>query len=288
MWINLEQIADLKAVSQEGSVSAASEKLGRAKSAIHYSIKKLEDQLGFLVLNTSSYRGKLTPKGNQFLMQAEKLLYEVEQLKNMAHQIASGAEIRLKMSTTALYSIKKLNQNIIQIQKEFPDTEFVLTREILSGELMLRKEIVDIAIVEDIKDTKSFESKKIGKIRLPLVVAASHPFLSLKKSERTHESLKTFPQVIQKSTIETDAAEGVFKTTKHWTVTDLDSKKQIILDGLGWGRLPEHEIDDEIQAGELVVLRQIEKPIELELFLARRRGPVYGSVSQKIWEMDWK
>ena len=72
MEIKPDQIAYLDALEQTGSLTAAAARLKRAKSAVYYSLKKLEEQLGFAVLETGAYRGRLTPKGIQFLRCAQR------------------------------------------------------------------------------------------------------------------------------------------------------------------------------------------------------------------------
>ena len=80
--ITIEQIQCLKALVDAGSFSMAAEKQGKAKSAMIYSIKRLEEQLGFSVIERSGYKSKLTSKGRDFLDSSKKLLTEYEQPVN--------------------------------------------------------------------------------------------------------------------------------------------------------------------------------------------------------------
>jgi DNA-binding transcriptional LysR family regulator len=269
-------------------VSAASESLNKAKSAVHYSLKKLEEQVGFTLIDTGSYRGQLTPKGVQLLLSARPLFEAAQELEGKIHQIASGVEQKIHISTSALFPIKVLNRQILKLQKQFPQTDVVLSREILSGEKMVSSGLVDIAIFERLQGPESLDYKAIGKVKMLLVVSQRHPFAKLPKPDQTLERLLEHPQVIQASTLQSDEAQGVYKTTRQWRVNDLDAKKQIILDGLGWGRLPQHEISGAIKRGQLVILDSIERPIDLELVIARKKHQDHGQVSQLLWEMDWK
>ncbi|NQZ02467.1 MAG: LysR family transcriptional regulator [Bdellovibrionales bacterium] len=288
MWITLEQLACLRAVSEQGSVSAASEYLRKAKSAVHYSLKKLEEQVGFTLVDTGSYRGQLTPKANQLLLSARPLLDAASELEGKVHQIASGAELKLRISTTALFPIRLLNRHILQIQKNFPQTEISLSREILSGQKMLKTGLVDIAIFEKLREPEGLEYKSIGRVKMLLAISRRHPYANVPKRDQSFDGLMQYPQVIQTSTLQTDDAEGVYKTTRQWRVNELDAKKQIILDGLGWGRLPEHEISGAIKKGQLIILEHLEEPLDLEFVIARRMHQDHGQVSQLLWEMDWK
>jgi len=284
MWITLEQLSYLEAVSNYGSITAASESLGKAKSALHYALKKLEEQVGFELLDTSHYRGRLTPKAEQFLVKAAELLRQYEGLKEDAHRISSGMEIRLAISATAIFPLQRLNQAILKIQKDYPNTQVVFHRELLSGHKLLRKKIVDIAITEEKPDREVFASQTIDQVVMHLVIAKHHEFLQLPKSSQTLEKLLKYPQVVQRATITSEESHGIIEDSKQWTVSDLTSKREIISDGLGWGRLPYHEIEASLESGKLCCLKHIRKPSRVAIHIARAKGTVLGTVGQSLWD----
>ncbi|MCB0407874.1 MAG: LysR family transcriptional regulator [Bdellovibrionales bacterium] len=285
MWITIDQLITIQAVHESGSITAASENLHKAKSAIYYAIKKLESQVGFEILENDGYRARLTPKGEQLLSRANTFLKQYDALKTDILQIASGVETHLAISATALFSLKKFNALIHKIQSQFPNTQIVFHREILSGLQFLKQDLVDLAIFERRDSREDLEIKKIDSVIMQLVISKSHPLTKLPKKERTLDRLLEFPQVIQRSTMPTDESHGVHKNSRQWTVTDLDSKKEIILSGLGWGRLPIHEIEKELKSGKLLRLENIEAPQEISLFIGRKRMKTPGVVSQALWEM---
>ena len=285
MWISLDQIAYLKAISEAGSITAASDNLRRAKSAVYYSIKKLEEQVGFKLVATGQDRGTLTNKGRQLLAKSEPLLREVDSLKQAAHQIATGVEMNVSISTTALFHIKDFNRAIKSLQTEFPDTEITIQREILSGLRMLQRRQTDISIVESTPDPERFDTKVITTAEMALVIAKDHPFHRLKKKQQCLEALFQYPQVVQRSTIPDDDQHGVYSDARRWTVSDLTAKREIILDGLGWGRLPMHDIEDDIRKGDLVVLSHIEDKRQVPIYICRRKDEEHGKVSQKFWDL---
>ena len=141
MWLTLDQLDCLKAIYSEGSITSAAEKISKAKSAVYYSIKKLEEQVGFKVVDSGRYRGKLTAKGEQLLNCSEGLFRERERLKAMIYQIAAGVEAKISISASAMFELRKFNKTILQLQKKFPNTEITFHREILSGEKMLKQGI---------------------------------------------------------------------------------------------------------------------------------------------------
>ena len=69
----------LQAVRDFGSINAASEHLNKAKSAVSYSINKLEEQVGFKTLDRSKYRIQLTVQGEAFLNKAKTVLQNMDE-----------------------------------------------------------------------------------------------------------------------------------------------------------------------------------------------------------------
>jgi DNA-binding transcriptional LysR family regulator len=284
MWITLDQILCLQAVSDSGSISGASEVLHKAKSAISYSLNRLDEQLGFATLDRSQYRIRLTPQGEAFLRKAQPLLKDMEDLKEEAHKIASGVEMKLSMSATAIFPRERLNKVLREIITRFPATEFTFHREILSGEKMLLDEQVDIAIFESLRNTLDIDHKKIARVDLKLVISARHPFLKLTKKQQTMEALTDYPHIIQRSTLPDPKVMGSSEGDKRWSVSDLDSKKDLIVNNLGWGRLPEHIIASELKSKKLVHLKHLKYDHRLDIYLCKKKGRPVGPVLQHIWE----
>lgn len=285
MWITLDQLLCLRAIKSQGSITAASIELGKAKSALYYSIKKLEEQVGFKVLETGLYRGVLTFKGEQLLTSSESVFKAMEKLNTDIYQIRTGVEQRIGLSATALFSMKKLNKSILKLQQSYPNTEIIFHREILSGEKMLKSGLVDIAIFEHVIEASLFELKKVDEINMQLVISSKHPFLRLSKDQQKLEKLFEYPQVVQRSTIPDEEQYGVYRHSKKWTVSDLASKRQIILDQLGWGRMPSHDVYIDLKAKRLVHLDFVEKPILVPIYIGRLKNKEIGQVGKDFWDM---
>lgn len=284
MWITIEQIQCLQAVKEHGSFNAAAEHLHKAKSAIAYSISKLEEQIGFATLDRSSYRTKLTPQGEAFLIKAKILLKNLDQLKEEVHKISTGIEMKICISASAIYPTRRLNSILKSLITKFDSTEFTFHREILSGEKMLMSDTVDIAIFENLQNTMDIEAKKIDSIDLKLVISSTHPFLQLPKNQQTIEKLKNYPQIIQRSTVPDSSTMGILEDSKQWTVSDIDSKKDLIMNDLGWGRLPDHFVEKELQKNTLTHLHWLKYDHRVKVFICKKKNKPFGPVLRSIWD----
>ncbi|SME94031.1 LysR family transcriptional regulator [Pseudobacteriovorax antillogorgiicola] len=282
--ITLDQIKCFSVLSEEGSFTQSARRLYRAKSAVRYAIGQLEEQLGFALLDRSAYRPQLTAQGRQFLKACGPLLEQHQRFLNACQQISTQIETRLAISVSGIYGLTHVYPHIRDLMSRFPQTEIILEREILSGERMLKEGQVELAIFEHLQDDKSLESKKIDEVRLQLVIARQHPFLALPKADQTVDQLLGYPQIVQRSTLpQDDVSKGVHRGALIWRVTDTPSKLEIISNGLGWGRLPEHDIKPLLDAGELIHLSHLQQDDSVDIFLCRRREGSVGKVADHFW-----
>jgi DNA-binding transcriptional LysR family regulator len=283
--ITIEQIQCLKALVDAGSFSMAAEKQGKAKSAMIYSIKRLEEQLGFPVIERSGYKSKLTSKGRDFLDSSKKLLNEYEQLLIKCSHLESHIESFFRLSVSGIYGMEMVHPVIASTMKAFPQTEIQLEREILSGERMLNADMVDLAIFENIRNKKDLDYKQIDEVKMVLTVAANHPFLTIPKSKQSISDLYKYPQIIQRSTLaEDDYKIGVHKESLQWKVSDTNSKHDIISHGLGWGRLPLPLIQSDLDAGKLVQLNWLEDDDVTPIYIAKKKNKMKGKVAEFVWD----
>ncbi len=283
MWITIDQILTLKTISDLGSINAAAEHLNKAKSAISYSIDKLEEQIGFKVLDRTHYRIQISEKGKNFLYRSQNLLNEWKLLHQEVEKIASGVEMKLSLSATAIYPTSKLNPMLQGVITNFPSTEFIFHREILSGEKMLLEDQVDIGIFETLNNSSEIEGKKIDSVQLKLVICQNHPFLKLTKKQQTLTALSRYPHIIQRSTLASPTDINKQEEAPRWTVSDIDSKKELILNNYGWGRLPEDLVAKELKSKKLVHLKHLNYDHELDIYICRKKNRQFGPVHNFIW-----
>lgn len=284
MFITIEQILCLKAIYETGSITKASERLRKAKSAVNYSIKTLEEQLGFKVLDKSAYRPTLTHQGQEFLLKSKDLIRDYELLIENSKKLFSGIEMKLSVSVSGICNQEVIYQVIKNTMKEYPCTEITLHREILSGEKMLENDFVDIALFESLSNKIDFEYKIIDDLELPLVISREHPFLRLPKKDQTMNELTKHPHIIQRSTLQDDnLTRGVEEEALKWTVTDTHSKYDLIKNGLGWGRLPDYMIQHDLENQTFVHLHHLDSDFSVNVYLCRKKNKVHGMVNNFIW-----
>src|ERR1700676_484059 len=76
----------------------------------------------------------------------------------------------------------------------------------------------------------------------------------------------------------------VIEGARSWTVSDQLMKKEIILQGMGWGHMPAFLVEQELRDGRLTSLAgRFLAGGNVELVAARRRNHPHGPVAQRLW-----
>jgi DNA-binding transcriptional LysR family regulator len=71
---------------------------------------------------------------------------------------------------------------------------------------------------------------------------------------------------------------------RSWTVSDQLMKKELILQGMGWGHMPKYLIERELRERRLLpITGKSFQGGQAELVAARRRATPHGPIADKLW-----
>ncbi len=288
LTVTLDQMKMLVQIADTGSIQAAADKLGRTQPTISVGIRKLEEELGVTLLARDHYRSQLTGAGAALCRQAREVLRQVEVFAALSRQLALGNEPELRIAIEASCPMPLALAMLKSCEQRFPGTEFILLGETLWGALeRLHKREVDIAVTPWFKEDSSLESCPLTTATLITVASPDFPPRA-RAGKLTLDDLRSSVQVAVKDSSRNppESNFGRFEGSRHWHVSDHQAKKEILLAGLGWGRLHVHMIEQELQDGRLVPLDIVGYPqsFEVEIRMARRQGEVIGPVAQAFWE----
>ncbi|MDE1943850.1 MAG: LysR family transcriptional regulator, partial [Betaproteobacteria bacterium] len=80
----------IRAVDQQGSLTAAAETLHLTQSALSHTARKLEDQLGVTIWHREGRSLRPTQAGTYLLSVANRLLPQLDQAEALLRQFANG------------------------------------------------------------------------------------------------------------------------------------------------------------------------------------------------------
>ncbi len=285
--MTLEQLRSLQAIVEGGSLRAAAENLHRTQPTISVAIKNLEEELGLQIFDRDQYRNTLTPQGKTLYEKAKLVLGQAQSFKNLATQLAAGEETRVGIAFTSAIPVAPIISTIRQCKEEFPTTRLEVYSENGMGPLdLLENGQASILIIPWIKNNEKLESMHFMNLRFISVIAADSPLLQ--EYEAVPKAvMKNYSQVIISGRTSSTTTYGVLEGCDQWRVNDFQTKKEIIMQGMGWGSLPEHLIKDELAQGLLAPIKvegDIEAP-NIELRVVRLEGEPVGPVAQRLWKL---
>ena len=97
---SLDQLRVFLTVVETGSFAAAGRRLGRATSAVSYSIANLEQQLGVPLFDRERAKNPLTEAGIAVLSEARSLSVGVDNLRAKVNGLIDGLRPRWPSSST--------------------------------------------------------------------------------------------------------------------------------------------------------------------------------------------
>ncbi|WP_317186922.1 LysR family transcriptional regulator [Devosia sp. BK] len=256
--LTLDQMAIFVTVVEIGSFSGAARRMNRAQSAITYGIQNLEMQTGSNLFDRSGYRPSLTPAGVALLPRAKRILESMAEFRTQAHNLASGMEVRLTIALDITAPHAPFIRALEQFRQNFPMVELnLVTQPMEETVASLRAEHADIAIIADtpvLGKMDDLERKRCGVFQFLAVAAPEHPLSKMGRT-LTETDLQDHMQLMLSSG---DEATGTTDFSGHginrWRVNDLSLRHKMLLEGLGWGGMPDHLVAGDIREGCLVAL----------------------------------
>ena len=165
--MNTRQLRYALMLYETRNFSSVAEKLGITQPALSKQILNLETELGVKLFDRTCVPLSVTPAGEHFFREAQKLLYREDQLLRSMQDFASGKRGRLIIGISPFRSMYLLPNAMKKIKEQYPDVEIVL-HEAASD--ILRKEaaegkydfaIVNLPVDESVLDVTPIESDEL-------------------------------------------------------------------------------------------------------------------------------
>jgi DNA-binding transcriptional LysR family regulator len=285
--VTLHQLQCFEAVVSEGSFQAAAEKLRRAQPTVSTSVKNLENQLQLTLLDRSGYRVTLTDAGRSFYERTRVFLHEAKRLRDHAAQLAMGEESELRV---VIGDVSPLPETLVLLRRFFdgcPDTKLHLHFEAVSGpwERLFDGE-ADLIFHYVEKSDPRLEFVDLFTVRIIPVVAPNFLRFPISKTIAP-ERMRDYVQCVIRDTATHSEPRNYYlvEGARNWTVSDQLMKKELILQGMGWGHMPRYLIDPNLRDGSLLQIsgRHL-KGGQVDLVAARRRDTPHGPIANRLWQ----
>jgi LysR family transcriptional regulator, regulator of abg operon len=119
--MKLNQLRNVRAISERGSLRGAARALGLAQPALTRSVNELEHELGVPLFERRRRGMALTPAGEAFVRRANAILDDVRRAREEVQQIAGSTQGTLVLGLSFAAHIALLPHSLRRFRKRYPD-----------------------------------------------------------------------------------------------------------------------------------------------------------------------
>lgn len=293
--LDLESLKVLDAIDRLGSFEKAAQSLHKVRSAISYTIQKLEQDLEIVIFDRSKQRAVLTSHGKLLLDQGRHLLEEAFKLEQRIKQAKQGWEMQLTIAIDALYPIKKLLALVEAFYQLETKTFIKIQNEVFGGTwdaiISERADLVIGAFGAN-PNPSVYQTKPLGSVERVLAVSKNHP-LAMYKKPITADMLSQYRSVAigDSSRALPPQHTSYLKLQDILTVGDMNAKFLAQCMGLGIGFLPKPLAMKGEKIGKLVIKEVKDLELSPKHLIAWRKGKEGKALKwfvDQVLQQDWQ
>ncbi len=253
---SIDQLRIFVAVAEEGSFAGAGRRLGRAVSVISYAIATLEQQLGMqLFTREATRKPQLTEEGKAILAEARGVGISMSSLEAKARGLLEGLEAEVSLAVDVMYPAERLAPILRRFQREFPSVSLRLQTEALGAVAAC---VLDgksqIGVTGPVAtNIEGLTPQSAGTIMMVPVCAPDHPLARMAVIEPDEEKRHIQLVLTDRSRL-TEGVDFSVRSPRTWRLADIGAKHALLREGIGWGNMPTHLIEADLDAGTLVKL----------------------------------
>jgi DNA-binding transcriptional LysR family regulator len=266
--VSLDQMRTFIAAAEEGSFSAAGRKLKRAQSVVSQTLANLEAQLGVSLFDRSERYPKLTETGEALLIDARSVVENMDAFKARAKSLHEGLEPELSVAIDVMYPMCLLTKAAGYSRDNFLHTPLRLYVEVLGGVAQL---VLDgscrLGIIGSLPLVpEGLVAEPLGRIAFATVVNPKHPLAAIHGMISEEELARHVQLILTDKTSLSSGQNYAVLSPLIWRLADLSSKRAFLKAGFGWGHMPLHMVEKDIQEGTLVNIQLLSIPAS-EMFM---------------------
>lgn len=257
MKLEIRHLQLVQAITSEGSVTRAADRLNVTQSALSHQLREIEDRLGTPLFLRVNRRLALAPAGERLLQSAHRVLDELRLVEEDIQRLATNQQGVIRVSTECYTCYQWLPPLLKPFHKRFPrvDVEIVpdVTRRTIDA---LHERKIDLALVMSTRRDPRLRIVPVFDDELVVIVPRGHRLAKkdyVVPSDLAGEHLFMHSQPEESLFAKTLAREGV-RPRKYTAVMLTGAIVELVRAGIGVSALPRWTVAREIRAGDVIAL----------------------------------
>jgi DNA-binding transcriptional LysR family regulator len=257
MNYTLHQLRVFLNVTENQSITKASEQLNLTQPAVSIQLKKFQDQFNIPLTEVIGRQLYVTDFGKEIARAAEKILNEVDAItyKTRAYQQQLAGRLKISIASTGKYVMPFFLSDFMREHRGV-DLVMDVTNKTFVVQSLERNE-VDFSLVSVVPDQLKLNRVQLMQNKLYLVGSAKNQWHPNTPKTKIFEE---YPLLYREKGSATRAAMEHFikakdlPTYKKMELTSNEALKQAVLAGLGYSIMPLIGIKNELRNGELQII----------------------------------
>ncbi|NEZ65064.1 LysR family transcriptional regulator [Leptolyngbyaceae cyanobacterium CCMR0082] len=266
----------IRAVDQQGTMTAAADALHLTQSALSHSMRKLEDQIGVKLWHREGRSLRPTQAGTHLLATANRLIPQFVHAEERLEQFARGERGTLRIGMECHPCYQWLQKITGPYLRAWPSVDFEVKQEFQFGGIgALFSHEIDLLVTPDPLRKKSLHFEPVFDYEQVLVVSSDHPL-----REKDHviprqlgeEVLFTYPVSRDRLDIYTRFLTPAGRTVrKQKVVESTDMMFQMVACGRGVAALPRWLVEEFSEKYPVRAVQLGPNGVQKQIFLGVRR-----------------
>jgi DNA-binding transcriptional LysR family regulator len=269
-----EALMMMDVIARTGSFAAAARQLGKVPSSLTYNVRQLEDALDVLLFDRRSRQAKLTAAGTELLEEGRRLLEQIDAVANRVKRVATGWEAQLSIAVdgaisrptmldlcAAFYALEGSGREPTAAGSA--GTRLRVRTEVMAGTweaLVSGRADLAIGVGPGREAVAGVQSRELGVLSFVFAVAPHHPLAHAEEPLSDAEILRHRAVAVADSAQRfTPYTVNLLPGQDVLTVSNMQTKIDAQLRGMGCGFLPEPMVRAHVEAGHLVV-KAVQRP----------------------------
>lgn len=282
--MTLSEFRYIVAVAKELHFGRAAERCFVSQPTLSVAVKKIEEELGVALFERHQHEISVTPIGQEIIKQAELILNETNNLKEIAKQNKDELKGELKLGVIYTIGPYLLPRLIPKINKQAADLTLIIEEDFTKNlAVKLKSGEIDIAILSNPFEESGISTELLYKEAFEVALPSGHSLTKKKKlkaSDLINDTMLLLKagncfrdQIVELCPNCVNPLGEDRKIQKSLESSSIETIRQMVAAGVGITILPALSIDNQSGLNSLLEYRPFNNPVPYrEIIIAYRKS----------------